>query len=123
MSSSRARVPASPLTATSRLQLNADFTLRDAHAHVDYFDRLGVSHLYLSPILAARRGSMHGYDVIDHAVVNPELGGEQGLLRLCVATRARGVGIVVDIVPNHMAVGSDNAWWVDVLEWGVASPY
>ena len=115
MSSSRARVPASPLTATYRLQLNADFTLRDAHAHVDYFDRLGVSHLYLSPVLAARRGSRHGYDVIDPARINPELGTDDDLRALAGDLHARGMGIVLDIVPNHMGIGFENLYWDDVL--------
>ena len=109
--------------ATYRLQLHRGFDFASAARRVDYLASLGISHLYLSPILTARPGSLHGYDVVDHGAVNPELGGEQGLLQLCAATRARGLGIVVDIVPNHMAVGGDNAWWVDVLEWGMASRY
>ena len=115
MSSSRARDPASPLTATYRLQLNADFTLRHAHALVDYFDRLGVSHLYLSPVLAARRGSRHGYDVIDPARINPELGTEDDLRALADELHRRGMGLVLDIVPNHMGIGSENSYWDDVL--------
>jgi (1->4)-alpha-D-glucan 1-alpha-D-glucosylmutase len=115
MSSSRERGPASPLTATYRLQLNADFTLRHAHARVDYFDRLGVSHLYLSPVLAARRGSRHGYDVIDPTRINPELGTEEDLRMLADELHARGMGVVLDIVPNHMGIGSENSYWDDVL--------
>src|SRR5439155_130841 len=95
-----------------------------AAAQIPYFARLGISHYYLSPILTARAGSMHGYDVVDHGSVNPELGGEQGLRRLVAGLRARGMGLIIDIVPNHMAVGhADNAWWLDVLEWGRESPY
>jgi len=110
--------------ATIRLQLHRGFTFADAAARVDYFAALGVSHLYLSPILTARAGSMHGYDVIDHAHVNPELGGEDGFRALAAKARERGLGIIVDIVPNHMAVGgSDNAWWLDVLEHGRESRY
>jgi maltooligosyltrehalose synthase len=90
------------LTATYRLQMNAGFTLAMARARVDYFSRLGVSHLYLSPILAARRGSMHGYDVVDPARINPELGTEGDLRALSAGLHARGMGIVLDIVPNHM---------------------
>ncbi|SIT31117.1 malto-oligosyltrehalose synthase [Achromobacter sp. MFA1 R4] len=109
--------------ATARLQLHAGFTLDDACAQVDYYADLGVSHLYLSPITRAREGSTHGYDVIDHAVVSPELGGEPALLRLASAARARGLGLVADIVPNHMAANPANAWWRDVLAQGPASAW
>ena len=99
-----------------RLQLHAGFTFADAARLVPYLSELGVSHLYASPILTARAGSMHGYDVVDPTRVNPELGGEAGLRDLVAALRAAGLGIIVDIVPNHMAVGGDdNAWWMDVL--------
>lgn len=107
--------------ATARLQLHAGFTLDDACAQVDYYADLGVSHLYLSPITRARAGSTHGYDVVDHAVVSPELGGEPALLRLAAAARARGLGLIADIVPNHMAAHPSNAWWHDVLVSGPAS--
>ncbi|WP_269505002.1 malto-oligosyltrehalose synthase [Burkholderia sp. IMCC1007] len=110
--------------ATLRLQLHAGFTFDDAAAHVDYFARLGVSHLYLSPITTAEPGSMHGYDTVDHHAISAELGGEAGFERLVDALRARGLGVIVDIVPNHMGVGGvSNGWWNDVLEWGPASPY
>ncbi|CAB3821623.1 malto-oligosyltrehalose synthase [Achromobacter animicus] len=109
--------------ATARLQLHAGFTLDDACAQVDYYADLGVSHLYLSPITRAREGSTHGYDVIDHAVVSPELGGEPALLRLASAARARGLGLIADIVPNHMAANPANAWWRDVLANGPASAF
>ncbi len=113
-----------PLTATARLQFHAGFTLHDATALVPYFDRLGISHLYASPLLTARAGSTHGYDIVDHNQVNPELGGENALHTLVAALRARDMGLILDIVPNHMGVGGgDNAWWLDVLEWGRASPY
>ena len=109
-------------TATYRLQLHKAFTFADAQARLDYFAALGVSHLYLSPILAARAGSMHGYDVIDHRRINPELGGEAGFRDLANAAQAAGLGLIVDIVPNHMAVGgADNPCWLDVLEHGRAS--
>src|SRR5262245_59184943 len=84
-----------PLTATYRLQLNSAFTFEHARARVDYFDRLGVSHLYLSPILAARRGSQHGYDVVDPAKLNPELGTDADFRALADAVHARGMGIIV----------------------------
>ncbi len=105
--------------STLRLQLHRGFTFDDALAHVDYFAALGVSHLYLSPITAAMPGSLHGYDTIDYALVNPELGGEPGLTRLADAVHARQMGLIVDIVPNHMGIaGGHNAWWLDILEWG-----
>jgi (1->4)-alpha-D-glucan 1-alpha-D-glucosylmutase len=109
--------------ATARLQLNQDFRFEHACALVDYYDALGVSHLYASPILTARPGSTHGYDVVDPTRVNPELGGEKGLRALCSLLHQRGMGLIVDIVPNHMAVGADNAWWQDVLRWGRRSRY
>ena len=110
--------------ATARLQLHRNFTFDDAVGCVPYLAELGVTHLYTSPILRARPGSMHGYDIVDHSVVNPELGGEAALQRLVATARLHGLGLIVDIVPNHMGVGgADNAWWLDVLEWGRASPY
>ncbi|MBU1332586.1 MAG: malto-oligosyltrehalose synthase [Gammaproteobacteria bacterium] len=110
--------------ATARLQFHKGFTLDDAVEWVDYFAGLGVSHLYASPLFKARPGSMHGYDVLDPTCINPELGGEAALERLVSALRARNMGLIIDIVSNHMAVGGDgNPWWLDVLEWGVASPY
>ncbi|WP_175711713.1 malto-oligosyltrehalose synthase [Burkholderia ambifaria] len=110
--------------ATLRLQLHAGFTFDDAAAHADYFARLGVSHLYLSPITTAEPGSLHGYDTVDHRALSTELGGEAGFRRLVDALRARGLGVIVDIVPNHMGVGgTSNGWWNDVLESGQASPY
>ncbi len=107
-----------------RLQLHAGFTFADAAHLVPYLADLGVSHLYSSPILTARAGSLHGYDVVDPTRVNPELGGEAGLRDLVATLRAAGLGLIVDIVPNHMAVGgSDNEWWLDVLRHGPASRY
>ncbi len=105
--------------ATARVQLNAGYTFDDARACLPYFQELGISHLFVSPILTARAGSMHGYDVVDHGQVSAELGGEEGLRRLVAELHAQGMGLVVDVVPNHMAVGkADNARWLDVLEWG-----
>ncbi|MGK2913460.1 MAG: malto-oligosyltrehalose synthase, partial [Porticoccaceae bacterium] len=110
--------------ATARLQLHRGFTFDDAVAQLPYLAQLGISHIYTSPILTARAGSLHGYDVIDHGTVSAELGGEDGLRRLVSGLREHGMGVVVDIVPNHMAVGrSDNRLWLDVLEWGRASRY
>jgi (1->4)-alpha-D-glucan 1-alpha-D-glucosylmutase len=107
--------------ATYRFQFHRGFTFADAEALVPYLDALGISHVYASPVTTARPGSMHGYDVVDPTRVNPELGGEAGLRSLVAALRARGMGLIVDIVPNHMGVGPDNGWWMDVLENGQAS--
>ncbi|MCB4822081.1 malto-oligosyltrehalose synthase [Roseicella aerolata] len=112
------------LRATARLQFHAGFTLDDAVPLVPYLAQLGISHLYASPILKARPGSTHGYDIVDHNQINPELGGEPAFRRLSAALREAGLGLIIDIVPNHMGIGgSDNAWWLDVLEWGRQSPY
>jgi (1->4)-alpha-D-glucan 1-alpha-D-glucosylmutase len=110
-----------PPRATYRLQLTRDFTFADAAAQAPFLARLGVSHAYLSPILTARPGSTHGYDVTDHAEINPELGGEEGYLALVQALRREGLGVIVDIVPNHMGVGPGNQRWTDLLRWGRAS--
>jgi (1->4)-alpha-D-glucan 1-alpha-D-glucosylmutase len=113
-----------PLGATYRLQLHADFTFADAAAIADYLSDLGISHVYCSPYLQAAPGSTHGYDVVDHSRVNRELGGEEGHQRFVAALRGRGLGQVLDIVPNHMAISSaENGWWVDVLENGPSSLY
>ena len=113
-----------PLSATLRLQFHRDFTLDDAAALVDYFAELGISHLYASPLLSARPGSRHCYDMVDPSTINPELGGEPALRRLVAALRRRDMGLILDIVSNHMAVGgAANPWWLDVLEWGQRSPY
>jgi (1->4)-alpha-D-glucan 1-alpha-D-glucosylmutase len=110
--------------ATMRLQLRRDFGFADATRLVPYFASLGISHLYVSPILAARIGSKHGYDVVDPTMVSPELGGETGLRQLVAALRGAGLGIIVDIVPNHMAAGGmENPWWGDVLQHGTTSRY
>ncbi len=110
--------------ATVRLQLTRDFTFDDARQHVGYFAALGISHYYLSPIFRAREGSTHGYDTVDFTHVSDELGGIEGLRRLVAALRARGMGAILDIVPNHMGVaGNTNAWWNDVLANGRDSAY
>lgn len=105
------------------MQMNAGFTFAQARARVSYFARLGISHLYCSPILAARRGSMHGYDVVDPTRVNPELGAEDDLRALARELRAHDMGLVVDIVPNHMGIGAENRYWDDVLTHGERSRY
>ncbi|WP_092119929.1 malto-oligosyltrehalose synthase [Desulfonatronum thiosulfatophilum] len=111
-------------TAFYRLQFHAGFTFADALAIAPYLRDMGVSHVYTSPILAARPGSTHGYDIVDHQALNPELGGREGFDALSTALRDAGMGLVMDIVPNHMGIGrSDNLWWLDVLEWGRSSRY
>jgi (1->4)-alpha-D-glucan 1-alpha-D-glucosylmutase len=106
-----------------RLQLSPGFTLHDALAVLPYLNRLGVHHLYLSPILEARPGSAHGYDVVDPTRVSGELGGEQALRALAAAASERGMGLIADIVPNHMAADESNPWWWDVLRLGRESPH
>lgn len=111
-------------TATYRLQFHKDFRFDDARAIVDYLHDLGISDLYASPIFVARAGSTHGYDVVDHSRIDPALGGEDGFAALSAAAQVRGMGVVLDIVPNHMGIGeSGNAWWIDVLENGPGSIY
>ncbi|MEZ2297248.1 malto-oligosyltrehalose synthase [Variovorax sp. RCC_210] len=110
--------------ATYRLQFHKDFGFDDAIRVLPYLAELGVSHVYCSPIQRARAGSMHGYDVVAHDEVNPELGGEEGFARFVDALQSHGMGQLLDMVPNHMGVfGADNAWWMDVLENGPASLY
>jgi (1->4)-alpha-D-glucan 1-alpha-D-glucosylmutase len=123
----RSRDPRRPLRvpeATYRLQFHKGFRFRDAIALIPYLAQLGVSHLYASPFLKARPGSAHGYDVIDHNAVNPEIGTETQLHQLVTELKKHGMGLVPDLVPNHMGVlHADNAWWLDVLEKGRGSPY
>ena len=110
-------------SATLRLQFHRGFTFADAASLVPYVARLGISHLYASPIATARPGSQHGYDVIDATRVNPELGGEEGLRALSSTLAAAGLKLILDIVPNHMAADAANAWWADVLRHGRASRF
>jgi (1->4)-alpha-D-glucan 1-alpha-D-glucosylmutase len=119
-----------PVLSTYRLQLRGassgfGFTFADAENLLDYLDDLGVSHLYLSPILTPVSGSGHGYDVVDPTTVSAELGGPEGLAQLSAAARARGLGLIVDIVPNHVGVDQpeQNPWWWDVLRHGRSSAY
>src|SRR3954468_8130239 len=119
--SRRGSAMAAPLS-TYRLQLRKEFGFDDAARVVPYLKALGVTHVYTSPFFTARPGSTHGYDVVDHRALNPEFGGEQGFARLSAALKEAGLGLILDFVPNHMAVGSGNAWWMDVLEWGPKSP-
>lgn len=109
--------------ATYRVQLHAGFPLARLRALVPYLDRLGVSHVHCSPLLRARRGSTHGYDVVDPTALDPELGSEADLAALHQTLAAHGMGLVLDIVPNHMAASSENQAWEDVLAHGAASRY
>ncbi|HEY9443263.1 MAG TPA: alpha-amylase family glycosyl hydrolase, partial [Gemmatimonadales bacterium] len=111
------------ILSTYRLQLHGGFTLTDARALVPYLSRLGVSHIHCSPLLRSRRGSTHGYDVVDPTMLDPELGTDADLAALHQALAERGMGLVVDIVPNHMAASQENPAWEDVLAHGPASRY
>jgi (1->4)-alpha-D-glucan 1-alpha-D-glucosylmutase len=114
----------STLTSTYRLQFSKNFTFSQAEQLVPYLAELGISHLYASPYLKARAGSSHGYDITDYNALNPEIGDEAALDAMVAALRRHDMGQVLDFVPNHMGVGkADNEWWLDVLEWGMASPY
>ncbi|MBI1209410.1 MAG: malto-oligosyltrehalose synthase [Azospirillum sp.] len=116
-------VPIVP-SATYRLQFRQTFTFRDAERIVPYLHALGVNHLYSSSILTARPSSSHGYDIVDHSALNPELGTREDFDAMVAALHAHGMGLLVDFVPNHMGIGgADNPWWLDVLEWGRASPF
>ena len=115
--------PRIPLS-TYRLQFNRDFTFNQAREIVPYLRELGISHLYASPYLKARPGSRHGYDIIDHNALNPEIGTYEEFERLCATLAEHGMGQILDVVPNHMGVqGADNAWWLDVLENGQAAAH
>jgi (1->4)-alpha-D-glucan 1-alpha-D-glucosylmutase len=113
------RVPA----ATYRLQFNRRFRFADAQALLPYLHELGITDIYASPIFRARRGSTHGYDVTDPTSLNPELGTQGEFEALVQELKRHGMGLLLDIVPNHMAASSENEWWVDVLENGPISPY
>ncbi|HEX5227792.1 MAG TPA: alpha-amylase family glycosyl hydrolase, partial [Bryobacteraceae bacterium] len=111
-------------SATYRLQLHKGFTFDDATALVEYLDELGVTDVYASPFLMARPGSMHGYDVTDQSRFNPEIGDEASFLRLSEALQRHNMGIIADVVPNHMCITHPtNLWWWDVLENGPSSPF
>lgn len=114
------RIPVS----TYRLQFNRRFTFSDATKVLPYLDELGISDIYASPYFKARKGTIVGYDIVDPARLNPEIGTEAAYNRLIRELQKRKMGQILDIVPNHMYVGSeDNAWWLDVLENGPSSPY
>ena len=110
-------------SATYRIQLNKDFPFAQARKILDYLHQLGISDVYLSPILASRKGSNHGYDVIDPSRINPDLGSEEEFAALQSELQAHHMGLVLDIVPNHMAASAENPWWMDVLENGTQSAF
>jgi len=111
-------------TGTYRLQLQPGFGFAQATESVPYLSGLGISHLYASPYLQAAAGSTHGYDVVDPKHVNRELGGTRAHARMCKALLSAGLGQMIDVVPNHMAItGRQNPWWWDVLENGPSSLY
>src|SRR6478735_3900637 len=117
-------MPPSIPIATYRLQLTPNFDFDAAASIVPYLKALGITHLYASPFMKARKGSTHGYDIVDHTRINPELGGDAGFERLSAALKERDLGLILDFVPNHVGVHfADNPWWLDVLEWGPASPH
>ncbi|MFQ3565731.1 MAG: malto-oligosyltrehalose synthase [Aggregatilineales bacterium] len=115
----RPRIP----RATYRLQFGPQLNFRGALALVEYLDALGISDIYTSPVFKPRSSSTHGYDVVDYNAFNPKLGGEEDFNALSEALRQRGMGLLLDIVPNHMGVNTENAWWMDVLKHGPASVY
>src|SRR5262247_461862 len=101
------RVP----TATYRLQFHSEFRFVDAQERIDYFSALGISDIYASPVFKARPGSTHGYDVINHGEVDPALGGEQGFTAFSAALKSQGMGLILDIVPNHMGIATSTNLW------------
>lgn len=111
------------LRATYRIQFHKDYTLYDAISLVPYLKKLGISHIYASPLLASASGSLHGYDTISWDFIDPERGGEEGLQALVEMLRQHDMGLILDIVPNHMTTNSQNAWWQDVLQYGRESQY
>jgi (1->4)-alpha-D-glucan 1-alpha-D-glucosylmutase len=116
--------PSKPPISTYRLQFNKEFTLDDAAHLAPFLSDLGITDVYASPILKATPGSMHGYDICDHSQINPEIGGGEALERLSEELRSRGMGLILDFVPNHMGINErENLWWRDVLENGPSSEY
>ena len=110
--------------STYRLQFNKLFTLDDAARIIPFLSDMGVTTMYVSPILKATPGSMHGYDICDHSQINPEIGGLEALKRMSAELQAHGMGLIVDFVPNHMGINErENTWWRDVLENGPSSQH
>ena len=109
--------------STYRLQFRNGMDFASARQLVPYLERLGISHLYASPIMTAVGGSTHGYDITDPNQIDPALGGLAGLRALAGDLHARGLGLILDIVPNHMAASLENPWWRSVVVWGEESPF
>ncbi|MFA5353559.1 MAG: alpha-amylase family glycosyl hydrolase, partial [Thermodesulfovibrionales bacterium] len=110
--------------ATYRIQFNSGFRFTDAQRIIPYLSALGITDLYSSPYFTAKAGSLHGYDIVDHNTINPEIGTEEEYDEMVRKLREHGMGQLLDIVPNHMCVASrDNLWWMDILENGPSSPY
>src|SRR4051812_17251075 len=115
---------AAAIRATYRLQFHKGSTFRDAEALVPYLARLGISHVYASPLMEARPGSTHGYDIVNHNRLNPEIGSEGEFEALVAALKAQGMGLIVDIVPNHMGIGGGGKTpWVGVVGMGGGAPH
>ena len=113
-----------PVTSTYRVQLHAGNTFADVAEAVPFLAELGISHLYLSPVFQAHAGSSHGYDTVDVETISKELGGLEGLSHLCTVAHGRGMGVLLDIVPNHLAIGDRaNRWWWEVLAIGAHAPH
>lgn len=112
------RIPVS----TYRLQFNYQFRFSDAAKIIGYLHELGISDIYASPYFKAKKGSLHGYDIVDPTMLNPEVGTEDDYNILIGELKKYNMGQVLDIVPNHMSIGSENPWWMDVLENGLSSP-
>ncbi|RTL62213.1 MAG: malto-oligosyltrehalose synthase, partial [Hyphomicrobiales bacterium] len=110
-------------SATYRLQFREHLDFETAARLMPYLARLGVSHVYASPLQTARRGSTHGYDGIDFEAMDPALGVFEGFRAMAAAMQASGLRLLLDVVPNHMGVTPENPWWRDVLEWGADSAY
>lgn len=110
-------------SATYRVQFNADFRFEQARELLPYLEKIGITHLYASPLFQARTGSLHGYDVVNPTCLNPEIGTEDEFNELVADLDARGMWLMLDLVPNHMAASTENPWWMDVLENGSASAH
>ena len=106
-----------------RIQFNPSFTFKDAEQLVPYLNAIGISDLYASPVFKPRKGSVHGYDIVNYNEFNPALGSKDDFIRLCKALKARDMSLILDIVPNHMGVSTENEWWADVLKHGPSSQY
>lgn len=110
-------------SATYRLQFRNGTTFERATGLIPHWQALGISHVYASPIFAAAKGSTHGYDVVDPNAVDPEIGGRAGFDLFAAALKRAGLGLIVDVVPNHLAAALENPWWRSIVEWGAESPY